>query len=70
MCRPEIGWLKNSIFMKKFTVEYEQSIFQRKLEQFQRRIVSAVEHKRMTMRDVIQKYNIKDITMDEKIWYF
>ena len=46
--------------MKKFTVENEQSIFQRKLEQFQRRIVSAVEHKRMTMRDVIQKYNIKD----------
>ena len=46
--------------MKKFTVEDEQSIFQRKLEQFQRRIVSAVEHKRMTMRDVIKKYNIKD----------
>ena len=46
--------------MKRITNENEQPIYQSKLERFQRRIVSDVEHKRKTMQDVIQKYNIKD----------
>ena len=46
--------------MKKLNIEKERPIYQSKLERFQRRIVSDVEHKRKTMQEVIQKYNIKD----------
>ena len=46
--------------MKKLNIEKERPIFQSKLERFQRRIVSDVEHKRKTMQEVIQKYNIKN----------
>jgi transposase len=46
--------------MKRITVENEQSIFQSTLEKFQRRIVSAVEHKRMTIPEVKKRFRIKD----------
>lgn len=46
--------------MKKLKTEKELPINQSRLERFQRRIVSAVEHKRMTKQEAIQKYSIKN----------